>query len=207
MDSRARIPIILTLALFLTFISLQPEASGKDLGVWGKLYEIREPDMLSYIKNKTRRIDIETLRKEITSRIEKTHHALSSVSLNVPTATEQRVRYVDPSVKITSPVYDLFGRKIFSAGTVNPLDYISLSKDILVLQEDQIQTTLAEMGGERKNLILILTDGDAERSSLQAGQSVYRTSRLILQRLQIEKVPSLVTQDGQKLRVQEIVVK
>ena len=207
MDSRARIPIILTLALFLAFVFLQPEVFGKDLGIWGKLYEIREPDMLSYIKNKTRRIDMETLRKETISRIEKTHHALSLVSLNVPNATEQRVRYVDPSVKISSPVYDLSGREIFSAGMVNPLDYMSLSKDILVLREDQIQTTLAEMGGERKNLILILTDGDVERSSLQAGQSVYRANRFILQRLQIEKVPSLVTQDGQKLRVQEIVVK
>ena len=207
MDSRARISIILTLTLFLAFIFLQTEASGKDLGVWGKLYEIREPDMLSHIKSKTRRIDIEALRQEITSRIEKTHHALSSVSLNVPTATEQRVRYVDPSVKITSPIYDLSGKEMFSAGMVNPLDYVSLSKDILVLREDQIQTTLAEMSGEKKNLILILTDGNIQRSSLQAGQIVYRANRFILQRLQIEKVPALVTQDRQKLRVQEIVVK
>ncbi len=207
MDSRPRFRSFLIFVFPLVFFFPQAEIFGKDLGVRGKLYDVVETDMLSYIKSRTRGVDMETLREEMTTRIEKTHRALSSVSLDVPAAEENRVRYVDPSVKITSPLYDHAGREILSAGTVNPFDHMSLSKSILVLREDQIQTTIAEMKRIKQNPVLILTDGDLRKSSIKAGQNVYRATGFILQRLQIEKVPSLVTQDGRKLRVQEIVVR
>ena len=60
-------------------------------------------------------------------------------------------------------------------------------------------------GGEKP--ILILTDGDIQRASSLAGQPVYKANPFILKRLKIEKVPSLVEQEGRKLRVREVVLK
>ena len=129
------------------------------------------------------------------------------VSLGVPPATEERVRYVDPSVRVSNPLYDHTGKMISSAGIVNPLDHVSFSKSILVLREDQLERALEETGGSGENAILIITDGDVRRASSLAGRIAYKANPFILRRLRIEKVPSLVTQEGRKLRVKEMVLK
>lgn len=79
---------------------------------------------------------------------------------------------------------------------MNPLDHISLSKNILVLRKEQIE-----------KLILPLTDGDIKRASSLADQMVYKASPFMLKRFKIEKVPSIVTQEGRKLRIEEKVLK
>ena len=207
MDSRAGFSPALALALLLLFPVIQAEASGKDLGVHGKLYEIKEEDMLSYVRRKTGEIDMRALRENMEEKFEESYAEHFSVSLNVPGSTEKRVRYVDPSVRVRNPVYDHTGKIISPAGTVNPLDHVTLSKNILVLREDQIKRVLEKTGESAEKLILLLTEGDIKRASSLAGQPVYKASPFMLRRLQIEKVPSLVTQEGRKLRVEEMVLK
>ena len=201
----------ISFALALVFLFASPvawaQSSGKDLGVHGKLYEIKEEDMLSYVMRKAGKINMRALRESMEKKIEESYAEHSLVSLDVPSATEERVRYVDPSVVVRNPLYDHTGKMISPAGTVNPLDHVSLSKTILILKEDQIKRALEEIsrGGEKPTLIL--TDGDIRRASSLAGKIVYKASPFMLRRLQIEKVPSLVTQDGEKLRVKEITLK
>lgn len=207
MDSRAWISLVLVLVFLIQFSPALGRASGKDLGVHGKLYEIKEEDMLSYVRRKAGEIDMRTLRESMVKKLEKSYAEHSFVSLDVPSATEERVRYVDPSVVVRNPLYDHTGKIISPAGTVNPLDYVSLSKSILVLREEQIETALEEISVSGEKPILLLTDGDIQRASSLAGQPVYKTNRFILRRLKIEKVPSLVTQEGRKLRVKETVLK
>lgn len=48
MDSRAWVSLVLLVSVFfIQFSPVAARASGKDLGVHGRLYEIREEDMLS----------------------------------------------------------------------------------------------------------------------------------------------------------------
>ena len=173
-------------------------ASGKDLGVHGKLYEIREEDMLSYVRRKAGEIDMRALRESMERKLEESYAKHSLVSLNVPVAEKERVRYVDPSVNVRNPLYDHTGKMIFPAGIVNPLDHVPLSKSILVLREDQVKRALEETDKRGEKPILLLTDGDIRRASSLAGQMVYKASPFMLRRLKIEKVPSLVTQEGKK---------
>ena len=203
MDSRAGISLALALVLFFVFPPQRAQSSGKDLGVHGKLYEIKEEDMLSYVKRKAGEIDMRELRESMEKKLEESYAEHSSVSLDVPSATEERVRYVDPSVVVRNPLYDHTGKIISPSGPVNPLDYVSLSKSILVLREDQIKRALEEIGGKP---ILLLIHGDIRRASSLAGQLVYKASPFMLKRLKIEKVPSLVTQKGKKLKVEEVVL-
>ena len=207
MDSRAGISLALALVLFFVFPPQRAQSSGKDLGVHGKLYEIKEEDMLSYVKRKAGEIDLQALRGSMEKKIEESYAKHSLVSLDVPSATEERVRYMDPSVMVRNPLYDHTGKMIFPAGTVNPLDHVSLSRNILILREDQIKRALEKIRGSGENPILLLTDGDIRRASSLVGQPAYKASPLILRRLQIEKVPSLVMQEGQQLRIKEIVLK
>ena len=198
----------ISFALALVFLFASPvawaQSPGKDLGIHGKLYEIKEEDMLSYVRRKAGAIDMQALRESMEKKIEESYAEHSLVSLDVPSATEERVRYVNPSVVVRNPLYDHSGKMISPAGIVNPLDHISLSKSIIVLREDQLKRALKKISGNGEKPILILTDGDIQRASSLAGQIVYKASPFMLRRLQIEKVPSLVTQDGRKLRVEEL---
>ena len=139
-------------------------------------------------------------------KLEESYAEHSSISLNVPSATEERVRYVDPSVNVRNPLYDHTGKMIFPAGIVNPLDHVVLSKSILVLREDQVKRALEETDKRGEKPILLLTDGDIRRASSLADRVVYKASPFMLKRLKIEKVPSLITHEGEKLKVQEIVL-
>ena len=207
MDSRACVSLVLASVFLIQLFPMATQASGKDLGVHGKLYEITEEDMLSWVRRKAGGIDMQTLRESMEKRLEESYARHSSVSLDVPTAEEERVRYVDPSVNVRNPLYDHTGRMIFPAGVVNPLDHVSLSKSILILREDQMERVLEKTTKKRGKLILLLTDGNIQKASSLAGQIVYKATPFILRRLQIEKVPSLVTQEGRKLRVKEIILK
>ena len=204
MDSRARISVALALILFFAFQSQRAQSSGKDLGVHGKLYEIKEEDMFSYVKRKAGEIDTREFRESVEKKLKESYTEQSSVSLNVPSAEKERVRYVDPSVNVQNPLYDHTGKMISPAGTVNPFDHVSLSKSILVLREEQIEKALEKIGKREEKPILILTDGDIRRASSLAGQPVYRASPFILKRFKIEKVPSLIIQEEEKLRIKEI---
>lgn len=207
MDSRAWVSLVLASVFFIQFSPEAVRASSKDLGAHGKLYEIKEEDMLSYVRRKAGEIDMRALRESMERKLEESYAKHSLVSLDVSSATEERVRYVDPSVNVRNPLYDHTGKMIFPAGVVNPLDHVPLSKSILVLREDQVKRALEEISGRGKKAILILTDGDIRRTSSLAGRMVYKATPFMLKRLKIEKVPSLVTQKGRKLRVEEIILK
>ena len=204
MGRRAGLSAVLALA-FVFLVPPAARAAGKDLGVHGRLYEIKEESMLSFIKRRAGEIDMRVLRERMMKNLESAHGKLSTVSLDVPSAEEERTRYVDPSVKVPNPVYDIRGNIVSPAGVVNPLDYVSLSKPILFLREDQVERLLGEIS--EKKPVLLLTDGDVRRASSLAGRMVYGASPFILERLGIEKTPSFVTQEGDRLRVREIVLK
>ena len=204
MDSRTWISFALAVVFLFASPVAWAQSSGKDLGIHGKLYEIKEEDMLSYVRRKAGEIDMRTLHESISKKVEESYAEHSSVSLDVPSATEERVRYIDPSVVVRNPLYDHTGKMISPSGVVNPLDYVSLSKSILILREDQIKRALEKTRGSGEKAILILTDGDIRRASSLAGQIVYKASPFMLKRLQVEKVPSLVTRDERKLRVEEL---
>ena len=207
MDSRAGFSIVLALVLLFAFQQAQAQSSGKNLGVHGKLYEIKEESMLSYVIRRTGEIDMRVLREDMEKELEESYAEHSLVSLDVPSATEERVRYVDPSVIVRNPLRDHAGKIISPAGTVNPLDHVSLSKSILVLRENQLKRAFEKMSGKGERPILVITDGDIQRASSLAGQVVYKATPFMLRRLQIEKVPSFVTQKGKKLRVEEMILK
>ena len=207
MDSRAWVSLVLALVFFIQSSSVPTWGSDKDLGIHGKLYEIREEDMLSYVRRKAGEIDMRALRESMERKLEESYAQHSFVSLDIPSATEERVRYVDPSVNVRNPLYDHTGKMIFPAGVVNPLDHVPLSKSILVLRGDQVKRALEETDKRGEKPILLLTDGDIRRASSLAGQMVYKATSFMLRRLQIKKVPSLVMQEGKKLKVEEIILK
>lgn len=194
--------IALGIVLLATFLIVPPctlQAKPKDLGVYGNLYPIEEVDLLAYIQERSKRINQEELNKKMREDFE---HSLE-VSLNVSEAKEVRTRYVDPSITVTSPVYDHKGHAVAPPGNVNPLEKIQLTNTIVALKESQIGI-IPGLKKSHKNLLVLLTDGNLPKAAEKIGQMVYKADSHILERLGIKKVPSLITQEGVMLKVEEI---
>lgn len=197
--------IALGIVLLGTFLIVPPctlQAKPKDLGVYGNLYPIEEVDLLAYIQERAKQVDQEELNKKMREDFE---HSLE-VSLNVPEVKEVRTRYVDPSITVASPVYDHKGHVVALSGNINPLDKIQLTNTIVALKESQIGI-IPDLKKYHKNLLVLLTDGNLTKAAEKIGQMVYKGDSHILERLGVERVPSVITQEGTKLRVEEILVK
>lgn len=113
---------------------------------------------------------MQALRESMETKLEESYVWHSFVSLDIPSATKERVRYIDPSVNVRNPLYDHTGKMIFLAGVVNPFDHAPLSKSILVLRKNQVKRVLEETDKRSEKPILTLTDDNIRRTSLLAGQ-------------------------------------
>ena len=73
MDSRAWISLVLASVFLIQFSPALGRALEKDLGVHGKLYEIKEEDMLSYVRRKAGEIDMRELRESMERKLEESY--------------------------------------------------------------------------------------------------------------------------------------
>lgn len=74
---------------------------------------------------------------------------------------------------------------------------------VLKVHERALEET--DKRGEKP--VLLLTDGEIRRASSLAGQTVYKATPSMLRSLRIEKVSSLITQEGKRLKVKEMILK
>lgn len=187
-------------------------AYATDLGVIGPTYEISEPHLLKMIeqrlREKERTGELKRLEEEAKAR------GVDAVTNPQPVAgirTTQAARtfYMDPSFTLDRNILDAQGRLLFPAGTrKNPLEIVSLSKHLLFFdardrrQVNRARELLATYQGKVKP---ILTGG----SYLDLMKSwripvYYDQQGWLTRRFGIHQVPALVSQEGQRLRIDEL---
>lgn len=180
----------------------------------GPTYPIIEPDMLQEIqkmlREKERSGELARLQKEGIERSKRSAEEPKPVENLVRTRTP-RTFYWDPSVVSPKTVTDPQGRVVAQAGTrVNPLDYVSLSNHLLFFDgRDREQVTKAKE---------IIKKYDGRVKAIMVGGPVLELTRqwktqvyfdqggYIVKKLGIRQVPALVSQDGKRLRIDELEV-
>ena len=118
----------------------------------------------------------------------------------VSPALEDRSRLFDPSIRVTEDIRDDKGRLIAQAGTlINPLDYVTLSKDLLFVDgRDEAQVAWA-LAFEHPAKI-----GPVAALMRKHKRPLYFDQKgLLTRRFQIAAVPASVAQDGRRLRIRE----
>ena len=127
------------------------------------------------------------------------------------TTRTERTFYVDPTFTLDRNVVDAQGRLLFAAGTrKNPLEVVSLSKRLLFFDaRDQRQVArarelIASYGGKVKPILT----GGSYLDLMKAWQvAVYFDQQgTLTRRFGIRQVPAPVSQEGQRLRVDEVVL-
>lgn len=194
---------------------LMAGAHAVDLGTLGPTYGIAEPHLLNLIeqrlRDKERSGELQRLMQEAQGR------GIDAVKRPQPVAglraTETaRTFYVDPTFTLERNIVDAQGRLLFAAGTrKNPLDVVSLSKHLLFFdardprQVTRAQHLMARYNGKVKP---ILTGGSYLDLMKAWRVAVYFDQHgTLTRRFGIRQVPALVSQEGLRLRVDEVVLR
>lgn len=181
----------------------------------GPSHPIVEPDMLQEIyrllKEKEKSGEIARLQKEAVAR---SKHSIENPKpvQGLAQVDKPRTFYFDPTVRALQTIRDPDGNVIVAAGTsVNPLDYVSLPKHLLFFdgssprQVAKAQTIVSHYQGAVKP---ILVNGQPLEMTRQWKTQVYfDQGGTLVRKLGIQRVPSLVSQEGKKLRIDELELK
>ena len=201
-------PLVLGLMLGAT------GARAMDLGVIGPTYEISEPHLLQMIEQrlraKERSGELGRLEAQVRER------GIATVKNPPPVtglrATEAvRTFYFDPSFTLDRNLLGPQGELLFAAGTrKNPLEVVSLSRHLLFFdardprQVGRARQLIALYQGRVKPILV----GGAYLDLMQSWHLpvYYDQQGLLTRRLGITQVPALVSQDGLRLRIDELAV-
>lgn len=187
-------------------------AHARDLGVIGPVYPIAEPSLIEVIQTQLRQMEasggLERLQRESQARIRRQVEQPAPVA-GITKATRARSFHFDPSIEVPYPILDADGRMLVAPGTrVNPLDTVSLSRPLLFIdardsaQLERAQGLLRTHKGQVK---LILTGGSYLELMRRWKLAVfYDQQGHLTTRLGIRHVPALVSQDGNRLRIDEL---
>ena len=177
----------------------------------GPLHPIAERDLLSVIHERLEDLrDSGTLaRLEAEARQRLEGYARQPRGRVLPRALVGQVRHHDPSVTVPYAIRDHRGTILHPAGTtVNPLARMRLSSQLLLFDGDdaeQVDWARAIHRSEPARSKPILTRGSPVALIEAWGTWVYFDQRgQLVERFQIEALPAIVSQDGTRLRIEEI---
>ena len=197
----------------LLCLSIIPNlAQASDLGVVGPTYEIAERDLIEVMKDRFRRLEqtgeMRKLEDRYKAKVVEAVERPRPIPGITPTQTA-RTYYVDPTWTLDRNVVDEKGQVLFPAGTrVNPLEYAPLTQTLLFFdQRERSQVAFARrfLVEAKARVKPILVGGEPLKLMRQWKREVFYDQGGVLSRkFLLQQVPALITQDGNRLRVDEI---
>ena len=187
-------------------------AQAQDLGVIGPVYPIAEPSLLDLILAKLRDAEatgaLAKLHREARTGITRGIENPAPIA-KITKTSKARSFYFDPSIVVPAAITDADGKVLIAPGTrVNPLDTVSMSKQLLFIdardaaQVGRAKTLVDERGGKVK---VILTGGSYLELMRRWKRPVFFDQQgQLTDKLGIRHVPALVTQEGKRLRIDEL---
>ena len=216
---RAVRAVISNVIQIVILLGVSMNVIAKDLGKHGATFSIKEEDPIKYIKNRLKALEESgELLKHQQLILEKTKTKLKHPKAveGIVNTTEEKVFYYDPAYILNEDLKDHQGKIIYKKGhKVNPLAEISFGPDMLFINgEDEAQVTWAINYGRepfvnhscsKTTSKIILTKGSPIDLEEKLGVKFYfDQAGSITSKLGIKQVPSVVSQDNLRLKIQEI---
>lgn len=182
-----------------------------DLGRLGPSLEIVERDLIEIAEERVAELDFDQMKQQAIDNFwnQQTGHPL-------PTAIEDRLRHIDPSIVIHEPILDQEGNVVTPAGRINPLDIMPFDQTLVIIDPasswqvamaaDVVRNTASE-----RQVTVIATQIDPtegwdmfSRTEQAIDAALYLLPPALAKRFNIEKTPSIVTADDRSFIVQEL---
>lgn len=201
--------VVCSLLLAFTLTS-----TAKDLGSLGPTYPIAEKNLLDEIMSNLRRMEAsgELKKRQEAATAKAKDYVFNPKPLpGLSKATQSRTFYYDPTLVLDRNITDHNGTILFPAGTrKNPLEVVTMSKHLLFFdardakQVAKAQELTALYQGKVKP---ILVGGSYMDLMKTWGRPVYFDQQgSLVKKLGITRVPALVSQEGRRLRIDELVL-
>ncbi len=199
---------IVTLSLAIG-LAATASASARDLGNFGEVFPIAEPDLLALIKGKISAMFADGGMKRLTTEMQgkARGYANRPKGLDLPRATEDRSFTLDLSIRVDHDLADQNGVVFAAAGTVvNPLAWSGFDKAILFIDgDDPDQVAWAVKQGDELGSLIVLTQGAPLDLSKALGRRFwFDQSGILANRFQIAHLPSRVTRADPVMRIDEV---
>lgn len=199
-------------ALLLAATCWAVSAHAESLGTIGPTYPIAEKSLLEVIMARLRAKDASgELRRHEQEARERAAYAVNNPTPvdGLRRAQSARTFYFDPSFTLQSNVIDSEGAVLFPAGTrKNPLEVVSLSKHLLFFdardpgQVARARELIEHYQGKVKP---ILVGGSYLDLMKRWNRPVfYDQEGTLVRKFGIAAVPAIVSQEGQRLRIDEV---
>jgi len=189
-------------------------AAAKDLGVRGATWPVAEPDLLEEIEARLTEMqrsgELARLEDEARERARQRLEEPEPVPGIAP-ATEERSRPFDPAITVARDIRTESGTLIAASGTrVNPLERVGLTRDLIFVdgrREAEIAWALERMmSGDRPAKIVLLAGRPLDLMRRHRRPFFFDTGGRLAARFGIAVTPTLVEQDGSRLRLTEILI-
>lgn len=176
---------------------------AKDFGVHGKTFLIAEEDLLDYIKKRIKATDSQAIQKHYENAFQN-----PSPVQNLAIAQTETVHYFDPTIVAKIDVKDNQGKIIVKKGSsYNPLDYGPLSQDLLFFDGEQA-SHIQWAKNQSQEAKWILVKGKPFELGEQENRAVFFDQfGLLTTKLSIKEIPSKVTQEGKRLKIESALIK
>lgn len=182
---------------------------ARDLGAFGELFPIAEPDLMALIQAKVAALvggdGLHSLEEDAQAKAKS--FAEAPPGRKLPRATATVSRTFDPAITLNRDLADQNGQVFAAAGTeVNPLAWSQFRKAILFIDgddADQVAWALAQ--GDETNSLIVLTSGRPLELTRRNGRRFWFDQNAVLStRFQIAKLPSRVTRADPFLLIEEV---
>ena len=202
----------MTLAMLLaglSFAAMTP-AAARDLGVRGATWPVAEPDLLMQIEARLLDMrqsgELARLQDEARTRARRNLEQPDPVPGIAPAKTE-RSRLFDPAITVARDIRTPDGVLIAAAGTrVDPLTRLPLTRGLVFIdgrREAEIAWALAH---DRPAKIVLLAGRPLDLMRRYRRPFFFDTGGRLAARFGIAATPTLIEQDGDRLRLTEIPV-
>ena len=196
--------------VLLAAILLALPAAAKDLGVRGATWPVAEPDLLEEIEARL----VEMQRSGELARLEDEARSRARWKLEGPhpvpgiaPAKEHRSRLFDPSIAVARDIRTPDGVLIAAVGTrVNPLERLPLTRDLVFVDGRRAAEIAWALAHERPAKIVLLAGRPLDLMRAHRRPFFFDTGGRLAARFGIAATPSLVEQEGARLRITEIPV-
>ncbi len=161
----------------------------------GTTYEIVEPDLLVEIKQKAGQVNWKKLQKNMKLTQDITH---------LPIAKEDESYYHQPIVELPFEVKDKDGKILYPKGfKFNPLKYTTLPNQLIVLGSPRHLETVSNLSSVvSSDDTLLIANMDTVKFIKQTGKRAFLLTENAIKRLGIKKVPSVISQKGDRFLIQ-----
>lgn len=203
--------------LIITLIVLAVGLNASSIKTYenGNTYKIEEENIVNLFRNHVSKNKEKIQarfyeeRKKMIDKIE--NYKPTTLSLTVPDAKKDMIFYPKIEHTTTEDVKDSHGNILYKKGfKFNPLHYISMNERYLFLNyNDKKQVKWLKDNNFQKDITtkIIITDGKVFDAIKDLKREVFYANDILLNKFEIQGVPSLVEQEQDKIKVSQYKIK